>query len=140
MYFAAIAPPKPAPITTTFGALLPGIAALPASATPASDAAPAIRNPRRVAGHGSGTCEKRRGDAVNGYATASGSFDSSNTSLIFVVLIDVDRHFAAADEPAEQQLVGERLADRVLDQTRHRPRAHLRIEALAAPGTPSAAA
>ena len=47
-----------------------------------------------------------------------------------VVVVDVDRHLAAADEAAEQQLVGERLADRVLDQARHRPRAHLRIEAL----------
>ena len=50
--------------------------------------------------------------------------------LHLVVVVDVDRHLAAADQPAEQQLVGERLADRVLDQPRHRPRAHLRIEAL----------
>ena len=37
---------------------------------------------------------------------------------------------AAVDQAAEQQLVGQRAADRVLDQARHRPRAHQRIEAL----------
>src|SRR5436190_19803966 len=48
--------------------------------------------------------------------------------LVFVA--NVDRHLAAADQPAEQQLVGQRLADRVLYQARHRARAHLRVESL----------
>src|SRR5262245_1671812 len=46
------------------------------------------------------------------------------------VVVDVDRHCPAADEAAEQELVGQRLADRVLDEPRHRPRTHLRIEAI----------
>src|SRR5436190_20919795 len=46
--------------------------------------------------------------------------------LAFVV--DVDRDVPAADEPTEQELVGKRLANRVLDEPRHRSRAHLRIE------------
>src|SRR6478609_4746999 len=50
--------------------------------------------------------------------------------LHLVVLVEVDQHLAARHEPTEQQLVGERLADRVLDEARHRPRAHLRVEAL----------
>src|SRR5262249_2321758 len=45
-------------------------------------------------------------------------------------VVDVDRHVPASHEPAEEKLVGERLADRVLDEPRHRTRAHLRIEAL----------
>src|SRR5712691_6487061 len=45
--------------------------------------------------------------------------------LDLVALVDVDGHLAAADEPAEQKLVGERLADRILAEPRHRPRAHL---------------
>src|SRR6202049_4965259 len=45
-------------------------------------------------------------------------------------VVDVDRHASAIGELAEQQLVGERAADRVLDQARHRARAHLRIEAV----------
>src|SRR5215470_3345489 len=49
--------------------------------------------------------------------------------LDLVVRLDVDRHLAAAGESAEEQLVRERLADRVLDQPRHRPSAHLRVEA-----------
>ena len=59
---------------------------------------------------------------------ASGVFLEHELHLL--VVADVDRHLAAGDELAEQQLVGERLADRVLDEPRHRPRAHLRIEAL----------
>src|SRR6185436_19070339 len=51
--------------------------------------------------------------------------------LDLLVLADVDRHLAAVLQLAEQQLVGERTADRVLDQARHRPRTHQRVEALA---------
>ncbi|ABA48459.1 200 kDa antigen p200, putative [Burkholderia pseudomallei 1710b] len=47
-----------------------------------------------------------------------------------VVLVDVDRHVPAVDELAEQQLVGERAPDRILDQPLHRSRAHQRIEAV----------
>src|SRR6202171_497743 len=47
-----------------------------------------------------------------------------------VVAADVDGHPAPVGELAEQKLVGKRLADGVLNQPRHRPRAHLRIEAL----------
>src|SRR5689334_18157431 len=46
------------------------------------------------------------------------------------VVADVYRHLAAADQATEQQLVGQCLADRVLDQPRHRASTHLRIEAL----------
>ena len=46
------------------------------------------------------------------------------------LVVDVDRQPAAVDQAAEQQLVGQRAADRVLDQALHRPRAHQRIEAL----------
>ena len=44
--------------------------------------------------------------------------------------IDVDRQPAAVDQAAEQQLVGQRAPDRVLDQPLHRPRTHQRVEAL----------
>src|SRR5882672_5310389 len=44
-------------------------------------------------------------------------------------LVGVDGDLAAVGELAEEQLVGERAADRVLDEPRHRPRAHERIEA-----------
>src|SRR4029077_14869471 len=46
-----------------------------------------------------------------------------------LVLTDIDGHLAAMLQPAEEQLVGERAADRVLDEPRHRPRAHQRVEA-----------
>ena len=44
--------------------------------------------------------------------------------------VDVDRQAAAVDQAPEQQLVGQRTTDRVLDQALHRPRAHQRVEAL----------
>src|SRR3954471_14074667 len=49
--------------------------------------------------------------------------------LELLVLADVDGHLAAVLQAAEEELVGERAADRVLDEPRHRPRAHQRIEA-----------
>ena len=42
--------------------------------------------------------------------------------------IYIDRQPAAVDQAAEQQLAGERTADRVLDLALHRPGAHQRIE------------
>src|SRR5438094_5774625 len=42
---------------------------------------------------------------------------------------DVDGHPAAIGQLAEKKLFGKRLADRILDKPRHRPGAHLRIEA-----------
>src|SRR4051794_34656362 len=48
-----------------------------------------------------------------------------------VVLVDVDGHLPARDQPAEEKLLGERLPDGVLDEARHGSRTHLRIEALA---------
>src|SRR5687767_11168310 len=39
---------------------------------------------------------------------------------------DLDGHLAAVREASEQQLIGERRANQVLDQPRHRARAHLR--------------
>ena len=73
-----------------------------------------------------------RRDVLRSQATGptSGFGRFLEAELDLVVVADVDRHLAAIDEPAEQQLVGERLADRVLDEPRHRARAHLRIEAL----------
>src|SRR3989454_3532186 len=50
--------------------------------------------------------------------------------LELFVLADVDGHLAAVLQPAEEQLVGERAADRVLDEACHRPRPHQRVEAL----------
>src|SRR6202158_3282566 len=52
-----------------------------------------------------------------------------------VVAADVDGHPAPVGELAEQKLVGKRLADGVLNQPRHWPRAHLRIGALDREGT-----
>src|SRR5579862_4059734 len=43
--------------------------------------------------------------------------------------VHVDRDFAAMHELAEKELVGERAADRILDQARHGARAHERVEA-----------
>src|SRR5690606_15626757 len=45
------------------------------------------------------------------------------------VLVDIDRQASAIDQPAEQQFVGKRAADGVLDEALHRPRTHERIEA-----------
>src|SRR5262249_6711068 len=47
-----------------------------------------------------------------------------------LVLDRDDAHVAAALELAEQDFVGERLLDVLLDQTRHRPRAHLLVIAV----------
>src|SRR5690242_6784974 len=46
--------------------------------------------------------------------------------LAFVV--DIDEHFSAACEATEEQLVSEPAPDGVLNQPRHRSRAHERIE------------
>ena len=43
---------------------------------------------------------------------------------------DDDAHRAAVLQPAEQHLVGERRLDRLLDDARHRPRAHLLVIAV----------
>ena len=51
------------------------------------------------------------------------------------VVLDADVDLAAVRQLAEQQLLGERLLDLVLDQPRHRPRAHqLVVAALGQPG------
>src|SRR5258706_13196606 len=50
--------------------------------------------------------------------------------LDVALLVGVDRDLAAVGEAPEEQLVGERAADRVLDEARHGTRAHLRIEAV----------
>src|SRR3954471_6025868 len=49
--------------------------------------------------------------------------------LDLLALADVDAHLAAVLQPPEQQLIGERTTDVVLDEPRHRPRAHQRVEA-----------
>src|SRR5690606_17558709 len=48
-----------------------------------------------------------------------------------LVLDQDDADMAAALEPAEQHLVGERLLDMLLDHARHRPRAHQLVIAVA---------
>src|SRR5882762_4264834 len=50
--------------------------------------------------------------------------------LDLLVVADIDAYPAAVLEPPEKQLVGQRSPDRVLDQPRHGPRTHQRIEAL----------
>ena len=57
----------------------------------------------------------------------SGSGRASTTSS---PSLHVDHDAAAGDQLAEQQLVGQRTLDLVLHHARHRPRAHLRIEAV----------
>src|SRR5471032_177228 len=52
--------------------------------------------------------------------------------LDLILLVQVDRHAAAGDQATEQQLVGQGLAYHVLDQARHRARAHQRVEAFLA--------
>src|SRR6266853_1576519 len=46
------------------------------------------------------------------------------------VRLDIHRDLPAVGELAEEQLVGERAANRVLDEPRHRARTHQRIEAV----------
>src|SRR5476651_1515026 len=53
-----------------------------------------------------------------------------DVELDLAILVEIDRHASAVGELAEEELVGERAADRVLDEARHRARAHLRIEAV----------
>src|SRR6267378_3003178 len=53
-------------------------------------------------------------------------FDELERGLARVV--DVHRDLAAVGELAEEQLIGERAPDRVLDESRHRAGAHQRIE------------
>src|SRR3989454_3993471 len=50
--------------------------------------------------------------------------------LDLLVVADIDAYPAAVLEPPEKQLVGQCSPDRVLDEPRHGPRAHQRIEAL----------
>ncbi len=50
--------------------------------------------------------------------------------LHIALAVHVDLDPATIDELAEQQFVGQRTADRVLDQARHRAGAHHRIETL----------
>src|SRR4051794_35078344 len=46
-----------------------------------------------------------------------------------VAVIDVHGYLTAVRESAKQKLIGERSAYRVLNQPRHRPRTHQRVEA-----------
>src|SRR5882762_10146945 len=67
----------------------------------------------------------RRKDARSG----DGSRFFLELQLDLLVLADIDGYPAAVLEPPEQQLIGQRSPDRVLDEARHRPRTHQRIEA-----------
>src|SRR5450631_1847129 len=53
-----------------------------------------------------------------------------DVELHLPALVEIDGHAPAVGELAEEELVGERAADRVLDEARHRARAHLRVEAV----------
>src|SRR5579872_3331060 len=61
-----------------------------------------------------------------------GSVDEFETDLVLVriVLNQHDAHVAATLQLAEQDLVGERLLDVLLDHARHRPRTHLLVVAV----------
>src|SRR6516165_12529268 len=74
------------------------------------------------------TTSGRSGDSFGLCRLRGRRFLERQADLLLVVEVDYD--LAAVHQPAEQQFVGERLADRVLDEARHRPRTHLRIEAL----------
>src|SRR5450830_3763 len=52
--------------------------------------------------------------------------------LDLILVVQLDGNTATVDQTAKQQFVGQRLADHVLNQTRHRTRTHQRIEALLA--------
>ena len=94
---------------------------------------PARRRPERRRGPRGPRCPVARSDAQ---AVAGSAFGLSlflrrlDVEQRLALGVDVDRQAAAVDQAAEQQLVGQRAADRVLDQALHRPRAHQRIEAL----------
>src|SRR5690349_9574268 len=68
----------------------------------------------------------------SGFRGGLGHFLFGELERDLAALVDVDRDLAAVRKLAEEQLVGERTAYGVLDEPRHRPRAHERIEA--APG------
>src|SRR5690242_8847222 len=68
----------------------------------------------------------------SGFRGGLGHFLFGELERDLAALVDVDGDLAAVRELAEEQLVGERAAYGVLDEPRHRPRAHERIEA--APG------
>src|SRR6267142_4442533 len=67
----------------------------------------------------------RRKDAGSG----DGSRFFLELQLDLLVLADIDGYPAAVLETPEQQLVGQRSPDRVLDEARHGPRTHQWIEA-----------
>jgi len=48
----------------------------------------------------------------------------------FALAININGYFAAGGEGAKQELVGQGLANRILDESRHRPRAHGWVEAV----------
>jgi hypothetical protein len=72
----------------------------------------------------------------HGVAREGGVGSGNDLGLFFedqfdlLVFVEVDGDVAAVRQPAEQQFVGQRGADRVLNQARHRPRAHQRVEAV----------
>src|SRR6267142_4606247 len=91
---------------------------------PGESVLPGAQKAKAVAG------KKRRPSAgVNRRSGDRGGFLFEG-ELDLLVLADVDGDLAAVLQPAEQQLVGERAADGVLDEARHRARAHQRVEAL----------
>src|SRR5688500_17469612 len=72
-----------------------------------------------------------RGGLFRGRARASGDRGGLLLELEhdLLGLADVDGHLAAVLQLAEQQLVGQRAPDGVLDEARHRPGPHQRVEA-----------
>src|SRR5260221_11214725 len=80
------------------------------------------------------TAAKSRRSIIQTSSRRTRSGDGRGLFLEFqpdlLVVAEGDRDLAAVLQPAEQQLVGQRAADGVLDQTRHRPRAHQRAIAL----------
>src|SRR3954447_5310424 len=113
--FAAVAPPNPPPITTTR-------AAAAALTLWGSVSAPAALRKSPL--------EKRLKPRppASGYCGRRLLLELEDD---FLVLAEVDGDLAAVLQAAEQQLVGERPAHRVLYEPRHRARAHERIEAFA---------
>src|SRR5262249_33664183 len=81
---------------------------------------PAGRSTPGAVGSGSGLPDLGRCRFGSGFREAE----------LNLAILEVHGHLAAVDQAAEEELVGQRLADGVLDETGHRPRAHLRIEAL----------
>src|SRR5262245_54739739 len=64
----------------------------------------------------------------SGFRGGFGDFLFGELERDLAALVHVHGDFPAVRELSEQQLVGERAPDRVLDEARHRPCAHERIE------------